>query len=128
MALARSQPRDPSLLPMPGPQTSPFDSIRHSDERGDYWTARELMPLLEYATWHRFEEAIQRAMTDCAKAGRTVEENFSVSGKVSGKRGPQQKDYRLSRYACRLEDRLRNQWSCGLRPFSIRLAYGRYCR
>lgn len=60
------------------------------------------MPLLEYATWHRFEEAIQRAMSDCVKAGRNVEENFSVNGKVSGKRGPQQKDYRLSRYACRL--------------------------
>jgi hypothetical protein len=64
--------------------------------------ARELMPLLEYSSWQRFEEAIQRAMTDCAKAGRGVEENFSHNVKVSGKRGPKQKDYRLTRYACRL--------------------------
>lgn len=87
---------------IPAPQTSPFESIRHTDETGDYWTARELMPLLEYGTWERFEEAIQRAMTDCVKSGRDVEENFRLKAKVSGKRGPKQKDYRLTRYACRL--------------------------
>jgi hypothetical protein len=81
---------------------SPFESIRQTDETGDYWTARELMPLLEYSTWQKFEEALQRAMTDCAKAGRDVEENFNPAVRVSGKRGPKQKDYRLTRYACRL--------------------------
>ena len=66
-------------LPMPSPQTSPFDSIRHNDEHGDYWTARELMPLLEYSSWQKFEEAIQRAMTDCARSGREVADNFTTS-------------------------------------------------
>lgn len=87
------------MIPAP---TSPFEAIRHTDETGDYWTARELMPLLEYSLWHHFEEAIQRAMADCAKAGRDVKENFTPESKVSGKRGPKQKDYRLTRYACRL--------------------------
>jgi hypothetical protein len=82
--------------------TSPFEAIRHTDEAGNYWTARELMPLLEYSTWQKFEEALQRAMTDCAKAGRAVEDNFTPEVRVSGKRGPRQKDYRLTRYACRL--------------------------
>ncbi len=82
--------------------TTPFEAIRHTGTSGDFWTARELMPLLEYSSWQRFEEAIQRAMTDCAKAGRDVEENFNPDVKVSGKRGPKQKDYRLTRYACRL--------------------------
>jgi len=87
------------MTPVPA---SPFEAIRRSDESGDYWTARELMPLLEYSRWENFEEAIQRAMTDCAKAGRDVGENFRLEAKVSGKRGPKQKDYRLTRYACRL--------------------------
>jgi hypothetical protein len=82
--------------------TSPFEAIRHTDGSGNYWTARELMPLLEYSSWQRFEEAVQRAMTDCAKADRDVDENFHPDVKVSGKRGPKQKDYRLARYACRL--------------------------
>jgi len=87
------------MIPAP---TSPFEAIRHTDSSGDYWTARELLPLLEYSRWERFEEAVQRAMTDCAKAGRDVDENFHLEVKVSGKRGPKQKDYRLTRYACRL--------------------------
>ena len=83
--------------------SSPFEAIRHTNESGDYWTARELMPLLEYSTWQKFEEAIQRAMTDCAKAGRDVEENFNPKVKNPGKSaGRPGKDYRLTRYACRL--------------------------
>ncbi len=94
------------VTPVP---TSPFEAIRHADPAGDYWMAREPMPLLEYSSWQRFEEAIQRfeeaiqrAMADCVKAGQGVEETFSLDVNVSGKRGPKQKDYHLTRYACRL--------------------------
>ena len=88
------------MIPAP---TSPFEAIRHTDEPGDYWMARELMPLLEYSTWQKFEEAIQRAMTDCAKAGRDVQENFNPKVKNPEKSaGRPGKDYRLTRYACRL--------------------------
>lgn len=93
---------------LPSQPTSPFESIRHTDENGDYWNARELMPLLEYSSWERFEEAIQRAMTDCAKSGRRIEEHFILHLKVKNKdgasetRGRKAKDYRLTRYACRL--------------------------
>ncbi len=90
---------DDHLTPM---SISPFEAIRHTDTASDFWTARELMPLLEYSSWQRFEEAIQRAMADCAKAGRDVAENFNLTVRVSGTRGPKQKDYRLTRYACRL--------------------------
>ena len=51
---------------------TPIDAIRHISASGEFWSARELMPLLEYSSWQRFEEAIQRAMADCAKAGRDV--------------------------------------------------------
>ena len=84
---------------------SPFQSIRHSDENGEYWLARELMPLLEYRKWQDFDEAIQRAIEDCAKSGRRVEEHFEVfteTRKNSKAGGRPSKDYRLTRYACRL--------------------------
>ncbi len=89
-------------LPM-RPTNTPFDTIRHEDERGAYWTARELMPLLEYSTWQKFSEVLQRAMEDCEKAGRPVDEHFNLLVKnPSSKGGRPQKDYRLTRYACRL--------------------------
>jgi DNA-damage-inducible protein D len=76
--------------------------MKHEDEQGEYWLARELQPLLEYGRWNELEAAIGRAKDDCAKSGRLVEENFRETPKVSGKRGPAQKDYRLTAYACRL--------------------------
>ncbi len=85
---------------------SPFDAIKHSDEQGEYWLARELAPVLQFGKWQDMESAILRAMEDCAKSGRSVEEhfqNFTGERKVSGSsRGPRPKDYRLTRYACRL--------------------------
>lgn len=92
-----------SQLPAP---ISPFDAIKHSDEQGDYWLAREIAPVLEYVAFQDMESAIRRAMVDCTNSGRNVEEhfqNFRRSPKVSGgSRGPRQTDYRLTRYACRL--------------------------
>jgi len=84
---------------------TPFERIRHTDEQGDFWLARELMPLLEYHKWQDFEDAIKRAIEDCAKSERSVEEHFEVftrSRKNSQAGGRPQKDYRLTRYACRL--------------------------
>jgi DNA-damage-inducible protein D len=40
---------------------TPFDSIRHLDEQGEYWLARELMPLLAYAQWRQFEDVIEKS-------------------------------------------------------------------
>ena len=37
---------------------SPFDSIKRVDREGcEYWMARELMKLLGYVKWQRFEDA-----------------------------------------------------------------------
>ena len=38
---------------------SPFDALRHVDERGEYWLAREIASPLGY-TWRRFADAIER--------------------------------------------------------------------
>lgn len=64
------------------------------------------MPLLEYRSWQKFEDAIQRAMTDCARSGREVADNFNLEVKnkvgASEMRGRKARDYLLSRYVCRL--------------------------
>jgi hypothetical protein len=84
-------------------QSNPFDSIRHVDEQGnEFWYGRELMPLLEYAKWQRFEDVIDRAKISCKVAGFSVEDHFiHLPGSVSGK-GRTGDNYKLSRYGCHL--------------------------
>ena len=85
---------------------SPFDSIRRMDEKGnEYWSARELMPMLGYAKWERFENAIDRAKTTCVNCGELLENHFPTSGNLVKRKqggGSSQQDYNLSRYACYL--------------------------
>ncbi|MBE7195025.1 MAG: hypothetical protein INR66_21425, partial [Gordonia polyisoprenivorans] len=81
--------------------TTAFESIRHCSPEGrEFWSARDLMPLLGYAKWERFADAIARAKVAASNAGYDVAQNFPTAGKVSGLRGPAQADYHLSRYAC----------------------------
>lgn len=77
---------DPTTLPRPG---QPFDALKRSDaERVEYWSARDLMPHLEYDRWENFEAAIARAQAACQNAGQQVPANFrrklSVSSQVPG--------------------------------------------
>jgi len=82
-----------------------FDSIKRFDNLGnEYWSARELMPLLGYSKWQRFEDAIARARLSLAING-SIEDHFSESHE-SIKRpqggGCSKKDCKLSRHACYL--------------------------
>lgn len=69
---------------------SPFDAIRHTDERGEYWSARELMPLLGYTgtgNWQNFERVIHEARVACASQGYDVATVFSYVTKNLTKAG-----------------------------------------
>jgi hypothetical protein len=79
---------------------SPFDSIRQVDSDGEFWSARDLMPLLGYEKWERFADAIDRAKAACQLASNPVREHFSPEVRKSN--GRPKEDYRLSRYACYL--------------------------
>lgn len=82
--------------------TSPFDAIKQVDEQGEHWTARRLMPLLGYAQWRQFEDAVRRAMTACRNSGGDPDLHFCGRPQEllgAGRRG---QDYRLTRYACYL--------------------------
>lgn len=83
-----------------------FEGIRQLDSEGnEYWFARELQPLLEYATWDKFKRVIEKAIEACAQSKNKAEDHFSHAGKMvdigsTAKR--EVEDYRLSRYACYL--------------------------
>ena len=83
-----------------------FDAIRQISPYGaEYWSARDLYPLLGYDTWRRFETAIERAKIACANMGEEVADHFAGAVKViqAGK-GAQMEvsDYALSRFGCYL--------------------------
>lgn len=83
---------------------SPFEKIKRVTEYGaDYWVARELMTLLGYNTWRRFEDAIGRAIDSCNTSGEDSSQEFlPVPAKTLDVGGRPGKDYFLSRYACYL--------------------------
>jgi DNA-damage-inducible protein D len=80
---------------------SPFDAIRHFDEHGnEFWSARELMPILGYSRWERVPDVIERAKLSCVNAGNLDVEHFSEGTRKT--LGRPQQDFKLSRYACYL--------------------------
>ena len=84
-------------------EESPFDSIREVRADGtEFWDGRKLQPLMGYSTWERFQTAINRAKAAAVNSGLAVEDHFRATAKVSGKRGPAQANFELSRYAAYL--------------------------
>lgn len=82
--------------------SSPFDAIRHEDERGEFWLARDMQPLMGYTTWERFEGVVERAIRSSENTGTYSDLAFSqIRENVPGG-GPPKLDYRLSRYAAYL--------------------------
>jgi len=83
-----------------------FEEIKHIDENGiEYWTGRELFPLLGYSRWESFDEVIHRAEKSALNSGQMVENHFRQLTKMvdigSGSKR-EVKDWKLDRYACYL--------------------------
>lgn len=83
-----------------------FESIKHVNEAGqEYWLARELQPVLDYARWENFEKTIDRAQKACFNTGFEVDDHFrEVTKMVELGSGAERAipDFELSRYACYL--------------------------
>jgi DNA-damage-inducible protein D len=81
------------------------DHKQINDHGAEYWSARDLQPLLGYSQWRRFEQAIERAITSCKESGNNPDYHFAGAGKMIrlGKGGVREvPDYQLSRFACYL--------------------------
>jgi DNA-damage-inducible protein D len=84
---------------------SPFDSIRRLRPDGsEYWSARDLMPVMGYgADWRNFVDAIERAKITAVNTGVQVDEVFvGVTENPSVLGGRPRADVHLSRYAAYL--------------------------
>ena len=83
-----------------------FEDIKRIRPDGsEYWAARELAPVLDYAKWENFYNVIKRAMIACENSGRSTSECFPEVRKTSPMPNGGVKDildYELSRYACYL--------------------------
>jgi len=83
-----------------------FEELKQSNDHGaEFWSARDLQPLLGYTQWRRFEDAIKRAITSCEQSGNNPAHHFAGAGKpIIGGKGAVQTvdDYQLSRFACYL--------------------------
>ena len=79
-----------------------FEDIKHIREDGsEYWSARELGSVLDYAKWDNFSKVIQRAMVACENSGHSIFNDFPEVRKIveAGATSKPKKDYELSRYA-----------------------------
>ncbi|HOD80022.1 MAG: DNA-damage-inducible protein D [Planctomycetes bacterium ADurb.Bin126] len=91
---------------MPVPTRKAFEDSKKLNQHGaEYWTARELYPLLGYKQWRNFQKAIDKAITSCQQSGNDPAHHFArarkmiVVGKGAKRVGD---DYELSRFACYL--------------------------
>ena len=82
-----------------------FENIKHlTDEGIEFWYARELITVLEYASWAKFKPVIEKAKTSCKESGNDIIDHFAHVGKmvVAGVAPKEIEDIQLSRYACYL--------------------------
>ena len=88
-----------NIIPITG--ESPFDRIRQVREDGsEFWSARDLMPLLGYPAWREFRPAIERAMATAHNQGFVAEHLFGVNPENTG--GRPRENFHLARVAAYL--------------------------
>lgn len=83
-----------------------FEDLKKTNQHGaEYWSARDLQPIVGYSQWRRFEQAIERALTSCRQSGNNPSHHFADAGKMVGLGSGSVRevaDYHLSRFACYL--------------------------
>lgn len=83
-----------------------FEAIKQQSAAGlEFWSARDLAPLLEYRDWRNFQKVIEKSKHACEFSGQPVDDHFVEANKmVQLGSGSQREldDIHLSRYACYL--------------------------
>lgn len=65
----------------------------------EFWSARDLMPMLGYVKWQKFAEVIERAKESLKVTGQLAENHF-LPAPVKSSGGRPGEDYFLTRQAC----------------------------
>lgn len=90
-----------TMVPPEGP--SPFDHLRRTRQDGsEFWSARELMPLLGYLKWERFAETVEqaRAIIEAEAGPVAAEREASRQREAFGRTRQVGENFHLSRRAC----------------------------
>ena len=82
-----------------------FEESTYSQNGIEYWMARDVQRLLDYAEWRNFVQVIEKAKTACLNSRQSVSDHFVDVNKMvslgSGSERPID-DIMLTRYACYL--------------------------
>ena len=82
-----------------------LESIKKVQDDLEYWSARELMPLLGYKEWRKFEGVINKSLDACKASGQKIGDHFVGSAKKVSLGSDAEReinDFLLTRYACYL--------------------------
>lgn len=83
-----------------------FENLKQTNEVGqEFWWARQLGKVLEYAEYRNFLPVIEKAKTACKNSGHAIDDHFVELHEMIelGKGGVREMEsYALSRYACYL--------------------------
>ena len=83
-----------------------LEGCRQFDADGnEFWSARDLAPLLEYRDWRNFLQVVDKARQACRKSGQVPDDHFGEATKmvpIGSGAERQVADVHLSRYACYL--------------------------
>ncbi len=85
--------------------TSSFEAHAHEQDGVEFWYARDLQKLLEYAEWRNFLKVIDKAQESCKNADSSVLDHFVDTNKmvILGSGAEREiEDILLTRYACYL--------------------------
>lgn len=86
--------------------STPFERIRQEDSDGvEFWSARDLMEVLEYTNWRNFKGVLLKAQIACENSGHDPSDHFVGAIKmvaIGSDAKREVEDMHLSRYACYL--------------------------
>jgi DNA-damage-inducible protein D len=85
--------------------TPSFEEAMRMEDGVEYWMARDLQVLFEYASWNNFVKVIEKAKMACQNSEQSKADHFrDIMKLINIAKGAQKEipDCQLSRYACYL--------------------------
>ncbi len=58
------------------------DACRRTENGAEFWSARELLSILDYGSWDKFKAVIHKSISACENSGMVSSDHFSQMGKM----------------------------------------------